>query len=57
MHPIIFIFMVSIVSRLIWSRRYPYENLRSEVTYFGLIVIFTALWFAYCVWAFGFKFP
>lgn len=57
MHPIIFILLVSIASRLLWSRKYPYENLRSEVTYFGLIVIFTSLWFTYCVWAFDFRFP
>jgi len=57
MSPIIFILSVSIASRIIWAKKYPYENLKSEVTYLGLICIFNLLWFSFCIWAFGFKFP
>jgi hypothetical protein len=57
MSPIIFVLLVSIVSRLIWSKRYPFEPLRTEVTYFGLIVLVNLIWFAFCVWAFGIQIP
>jgi len=52
-----FILLVSIASRILWSKKYPFGNLREEVNYLGLIVIFNILWFSFCIWAFGFKFP
>lgn len=53
----VFTLLVSIFSRVLWSRKYPYGNLRYEVNYMGAIMIFNLLWFAFCAWAFGFRFP
>lgn len=52
-----FVLLVSVISRVLWSRKYPFGNLKEEVNYLGLIVIFNLLWFAFCIWAFGFEFP
>ena len=57
MRGIVFVVLVSIASRVLWSKKYPFQNLRSEVNFMGLIIIFNILWFSFCNWAWGFEFP
>jgi hypothetical protein len=52
-----FILLVSIASRLLWSRKYPFGNFRSEVNFMALIVLFNVLWFAFCAYFLGTVFP
>jgi hypothetical protein len=52
-----FIFIISIASRLLWSRKYPFGNFRSEVNFMALIVLFNVIWFAFCAYFLGTVFP
>ena len=52
-----FILLVSIASRLLWSKKYPLGNFRSEVNFMALIVLFNVLWFFFCAYFLGTKFP
>lgn len=52
-----FIFLVSIASRLLWSKKYPLGNFRSEVNFMALIVLFNVLWFFFCAYFLGTVFP
>jgi len=52
-----FIFLISIASRLLWSRKYPFGQFRSEVNFMALIVLFNVLWFAFCAHFMGTVFP
>jgi len=52
-----FIFLVSIASRLLWSKKYPFEGFRSEVNFMSLIVLFNVLWFFFCAYFLGVVFP
>ena len=52
-----FILLVSIASRLIWSRKYPFGEFRYEVNFMTLIVLFNVLWFAFCAYFLGTQFP
>lgn len=51
-----FILLVSIASRLIWSRRFPFQGLRYEVNYMALIVFLNVIWFFFCYLVFGIRF-
>jgi len=51
-----FILLVSIASRLIWSRRFPFQSLRYEVNYMIVIVFLNVIWFSFCYLAFGIEF-
>ena len=53
----LFIILVSIASRLIWSRKYPFGEFRYEVNFMTLIVFFNVLWFAFCAYFLGTQFP
>jgi hypothetical protein len=52
-----FILLVSIASRLLWSRKYPFGNFRYETNFMTLIVLFNVLWFAFCAYFLGTVFP
>jgi hypothetical protein len=53
----LFIILVSIASRLIWSRKYPFGEFRYETNFMALIVLFNVLWFAFCAYFLGTVFP
>jgi len=52
-----FILLVSVASRLLWSKKYPFGGFRSEVNFMALIVLFNVLWFAFCAYFLGTVFP
>ena len=52
-----FILLVSVASRLLWSKKYPFGGFRSEVNFITLIVLFNVLWFAFCAYFIGTTFP
>lgn len=52
-----FIFIVSIASRLLWSKKYPFGDFKSEVNFMSLIVLFNVLWFFFCAYFLGTIFP
>lgn len=52
-----FIFLVSIASRLLWSKKYPFGDFKSEVNFMSLIVLFNVIWFFFCVYFLGTVFP
>ena len=52
-----FILLVSVASRLLWSKKYPFGGVRSEVNFITLIVLFNVLWFAFCAYFMGTVFP
>ena len=52
-----FILLVSVASRLLWSKKYPFGGFRSEVNFITLIVLFNVLWFAFCAYFLETQFP
>jgi hypothetical protein len=52
-----FIFLVAIASRLLWSKKHPFGDFRSEVNFMVLIVLFNVLWFFFCAYFLGVSFP
>ena len=54
---IFFVLMISVASRLLWSRRLPYGNLKYELRLMGLTIFLNLLWFSFCSLAFNITFP
>ena len=52
-----FVLLISIASRLLWSKKYPFEGFKSEVNFMALIVLFNAIWFGLCSYFLGTTFP
>ena len=52
-----FVLLVSIASRLLWSRKYPFGDFKSEVNFMTLIVLFNVIWFTLCSYFLGTTFP
>lgn len=57
MPSISFVLLISVASRLLWSRKYPFGNFKSEVNFMSLIVLFNAIWFGLCSYFLGTSFP
>jgi len=53
----LFVILVSIASRLLWSRKYPFGSFRYEMNFMTLIVLFNVVWFAFCSYFLGTVFP
>lgn len=53
----LFIFLVSIGSRLLYSKKFPFGDFRYEVNFMTLIVLFNVLWFFFCAYFLGVIFP
>jgi hypothetical protein len=51
-----FILMISVLSRLLWSRKYKFGDFRYEVEYMFYIVIFEMVFFAFFHFALGINF-
>jgi hypothetical protein len=52
-----FILLVSIASRLLWSKKYSFGGFRYETNFMALIVLFNVVWFAFCSYFLGTVFP
>lgn len=48
--------MISVLSRLLWSRKYKFGDFRYEVDYMFYIVIFEMVFFAFFHFALGINF-
>jgi hypothetical protein len=51
-----FILMISVLSRLLWSRKYKLGDFRYEAEYMFYIVIFEMVFFAFFHFALGINF-
>lgn len=49
--------MISVASRLLWSKRFPYGDFKYELKFMLLTSFLNLIWFSFCSWAFGVTFP